>query len=449
MSKAASHSDLANTASVAAKARFNLWLLAGLALLAALGFVAWMALKPAAIIALRVAAGQRGSDSYQLMGEIAEVATRSGKPIKLEVLATGDATDNIVQLNNHDVDLAVIRADTPVFSDVRIVADLYDDYFQLITRPGSGIYSLEQLSGKRIALPPPGTDGYKSFFVIVDHYDLDIGTMRWTAMSLDQARRKLINGELDAVFTVRSLRDEVLLRVVGDAEIAKLPLDILEIGQADAMILKRPLLTSGTIGTGSLSGALPMPSRNVKTITATRVLVAHENADPNAIRALTEVLFESRLDLTLRMPLAAAITKPDESAGLAVPMHQGASDYFNRNAPNFLEANSNSLGLLLTIAAMVVSGILALRARLMAGQKNKADVFNYRLMELNTRALESGNLSDFDEIRAELASMMATVIVALDKDEVTDEGFHSFSRIHDSVSGSVRDAEQRLRSALK
>jgi uncharacterized protein len=439
----------ANTDSVAAKAKFNLWLVAGLALLAVIGIMAWMAFKPAEIVTLRVAAGQKGSDSFQLMSEIAEVATRSGKPIKLEVLATGDATDNIVQLNKHDVDLAVIRADTPVFSDVRIVADLYDDYFQLITRPGSGIYTLAQLSGKRIALPPPGTDGYKSFFVIVDHYDLDIGTMRWAAMSLDQARRKLINGELDAVFTVRSLRDEVLLRVVGDAEIAKLPLDILEIGQADAMILKRPLLSSGTIGIGSLSGALPMPSRTIKTITATRVLVAHENADPNAIRALTEVLFESRLDLTLRMPLAAAITKPDETAGLAVPLHQGASDYYNRDAPNFIEANSNSLGLLLTVAAMIVSGLLALRARLMAGQKNKADVFNYRLMELNTRALDSDTLVDFSEIRAELAAMMATVIIALDKDEVTDEGFHSFSRIHDSVSGSVRDAEQRLRTALK
>ena len=429
----------ANTDSVAAKANFNLWLVGALALLALAGIVVWLAMRPTETIILRVAAGQKGSDSYSLMSEIAEVATRSGKPVKLEILATGDATDNIVQINQRKADLAVIRADTPVFADVRIVADLYDDYFQLITRPGSGIYSLQQLSGKRIALPPPGTDGYKSFFVIVDHYDLDIGTMRWTAMSLDQARRKLINGELDAVFTVRSLRDEVLLRVVGDAEIAKLPLDILEIGQTDAMILKRPLLTSGTIGIGALSGALPMPSRNIQTITATRVLVAHENTDPNAIRALTEVLFESRLDLTLRMPLAAAITKPDESAGLAVPLHQGASDYFNRDAPNFIEANSNSLGLLLTVAAMIVSGLLALRARLLAGQKNKADVFNYRLMELNTRALESGLLDDFNEIRSELASMMSTVIIALDKDEVTDEGFHSFSRIHDSVSASVRD----------
>ncbi|MGL4406122.1 MAG: TAXI family TRAP transporter solute-binding subunit [Notoacmeibacter sp.] len=436
---------VANSESVAAKTKLNLWLAGGLALLALFGIALWLAFRPAEIITLRVAAGQKGSDSFTLMTEIAEVTARSGKPVRLDVLATGDATDNIVQLNKRDVDLAVIRADTPVVSDVRLVADLYDDYFQLITRPGSGINTLEQLSGKRIALPPPGTDGYRSFFVIVDHYDLDIGTMRWVAMSLDQARRKLINGDLDAVFTVRSLRDPVLLRVVGDAEIAKLRLDVLPLGQADAIVLKRPLLRAGTIGIGSLSGALPLPSRDIKTIAATRVLVAHENGDANAIRALTEILFENRLDLTVRMPLAAAITKPDESAGLAVPLHQGASDYFNRDAPSFLEANSNSLGLLLTIAAMIGSGLLALRARLLAGQKNKADMFNYRLMELNTRANESESLAEFADIRAELASMMATVIIALDKDEVTDEGFHSFSRIHESVSASVRDAEQRLR----
>lgn len=396
---------------------------------------------------LRIAAGQKGSDSFALLTEISEVASRSGKPVRLEVLATGDSTDNIVQLNNREVDLAVIRADTPVFSDVRIVSNLYDDYFQLITRPGSAVFSPQDLHGKRIALPPAGKDGYKSFFVIVDHYDLDIGQMRWVSMSLDQARRKLINGDLDAVFTVRSLRDPVLLRLVGDAEIAKLNLDVLEIGQANAMVLKRPLLKAVTMATGSLSGALPMPVRTIQTIAATRALVAHETVSADAVRALTEVLFENRLDLTLRIPLAAAISKPDDSAGLAVPLHKGAVDYFNRDAPSFIEANSNSLGLLLTVAAMVVSGLLALRARLMAGQKNKADVYNYRLMELNSRALASIDQADFAEIRSELGSMMASVVVALDRDEVTDEGFHSFSRIHDSVSASVRDAEFRLRPA--
>ena len=431
------------------KAR-NLWMFgAGFVVLAlaAGALVAWLMLRPAAIVTLTVAAGPLGSDSYTLLSQVSEVAERHGKPVRLKVLSTPDPSSNIVALNSGDVQLAAIRADTAVVSDVRLVADLFADSFQLIVRADAGIHDVADLVDKRIAVPPAGTDAYLSFFVVAGHYDVPVDRMRWQPMELQKAGNDLLAGKVDAMFVVRSLRDPELLRLFDDAALKHLRLDLVELDQAEAIALRHPLMGAGTIPLGALSGAMPSPSRSIATVTVDRLLVARADADPAAIRALTEVLFENRLDLVLRMPLAADVRQPDETAGLSIPLHAGALSYYDRNQPSFLQQNAEPLALGLTVIAMLGSGLLALRARLMAGQKNRADVYNYRLLELNGRALMAPDPAALVSIRHELADMLETVVVALDTDDVTDDGFAAFIRIHESVAATVRDREAAMRNA--
>jgi uncharacterized protein len=435
-----------NTASTAARLRFSALMAAMLLGLMAVIVAIWMALQPEAVVKVRIAAGPAGSDAYELLEEVAEVAKRHGKPIDATLVGTVDPSESIARLNTGDVDIAVIRGDTPVVSNVQLISKLFPDYFLLIVRRDKSIFQFRDLVGKTISLPPAGSDAYRSFFAVMDHYDMGSNDLSWRSDGLERGRRALLNDEVDGLFTVRSLRDPILMRLFDDAELKKIPLDIVAIPQAPAIAMKRPLLAAASIPQGALSGAAPSPSRDVMTVAVDRILVARSDVSPVAIRALTEVMFENRLDLTLRMPLAAAITRPGEGNGLTIPLHEGAMQFFDRDQPSFLERNSNSIGLLLTIAAMVGSGLLALRSWFLARQKNKVDVFNHRLAELNLRALETGDQTDLDAMRTELAAMLADVIAALDTDEVTDEGFQSFSRIFEAVSATVRDREAALRS---
>jgi TRAP transporter TAXI family solute receptor len=434
-----------NSGSAAGRLRAAALAIAALLVMAAMAGAAWMALKPAAIVAVRIAAGPSGSDAHDLLAEVAQVAVRHGKPVRPDLVSTVDPSESIARLNAGEVDLAVIRADTPVGSDVNIVAGLFPDYFLLIARRDAGVFLFPDLAGKRVVLPPAGSEAYRSFFSIIDHYDMGSAPMDLRSQPLAEARRALLNGTADALFTVRSLRDPQLMRLFDDAELKDMAIDIVPVPQAAAIAMKRPLLAAQSIPQGALSGAIPTPAGNVTTVSVGRILVARADAEPAAIRALTEVMFENRLDLTLRMPLAAMISRPDAGSGLSIPLHEGAAAYFNRDEPSFLEANSNSIGLLLTVAAMVGSGLLALRSWFLARQKNKADVFNFRLTELNARALAATTGAELDEIRRELAAMLTDVVAALDADEVTDDGFHAFSRILDTVSGTVRDRETALR----
>lgn len=434
----------ANRRSVATRMTFIIGalMLVGMAAVAAGAW--WWIERDREPVVLRVGTGPVGSDSYVLMREVADVAARHDKPVRLDVLATRDPSQNIALLNAGSIELAAIRADTPVVSTIRIVADLYPDYFQLIARSDAPIYTINDLSKIRIAIPAFGTDAFRSFWTVANHYNFAIDAIDWTATGFTEAKDGLLDSTYDAIFTVRSLRDADLLRMFLDAGIKRMPLRYIPVDQAQAISLKSPFLEPGTIPHGAFTSLTTLPQREILTASVMRILVTRDDIPAEAIRALTEVLFEHRLDLTIRFSLASAIRQPDESHGLNVPLHDGAAQFYTRDEPSFLQENAEPIALVITVCAMLFSALLALRSRLVAAQKNRADRYNYQLLDLNTRALAAGSADELDSLRRELNDVLETVVVALDTDEVTDEGFHSFSLLWENVRDTIREREAKL-----
>jgi TRAP transporter TAXI family solute receptor len=424
-----------------------LWLAAAAALLvAAAAAIAWVfLLAPPKLVTLRVAAGPYRSDSYELLREIADVVARHSARLRLEIVVSRDSSRNVAQLNEKSVELATIRSDTPASAELRIVAGLFPDYFQLIVRGDAFMATIPDLKGKRVAIPRHGTDEFRSFWMIGDHYDLSLTGVSWIAMTPEDAIPALIAGKVDAIFTVRSLRDRLLIGLFEDAQLKSLPLDLIEIDQAEAIALKRPFIAAGKIPRGAMSGFGPAPSHDIATATVNRILVSRDDVDPAAIAELTRILFERRLDLTTRIPLAAAISQPQASAGLIVPLHAGAAAYYDRNEPGFLRRNTEAIALLLTIAAMAGSGLLALRNRLTRSRKNRMDQYNYLLLGVAERARRTADPAAFGPLREEMFSVLERIVRALDTDDVTAEGFQSFSLLHDSVRRIVDEREAELR----
>ena len=417
-----------------------------LAAMIAVALGAWLWIeRDRAPVVLRVGTGPVGSDSYVLMREVAEVAARHRKAVRLDVRATRDPSQNIAMLNAGAIELAAIRADTPVVSTIRIVADLYPDYFQLIARADAPIFAVNDLSKIRIAIPAFGTDAFRSFWTVANHYNFAIDAIDWTATDFTHARTGLLDGTYDAIFTVRSLRDADLLRLFLDAGIKRTALRYIPVDQAQAISLKSPFLEPGTIPRGAFTSLGTLPQREILTASVMRILVTRDDIPAEAIRALTEVLFEHRLDLTIRFSLASAIRQPDESHGLNVPLHDGAAQFYTRDEPSFLQENAEPLALVITVCAMLFSALLALRSRLVAAQKNRADRYNYQLLDLNAQALAATSPDELAGLRSQLNEVLETVVVALDTDEVTDEGFQSFSLLWENARDTIREREAKLR----
>ncbi len=246
------------------------------------------------------------------------------------------------------------------------------------------------------------------------------------------------------IFTVRSLRDRLLLNLHEDALLKGQDLSLVEIDQAPAIAIKRPFLGSTEIPKGTFGGNPVVPRRNILTSSVTRTLVTRVDVDPAPIRELTSILFENRLDLIIRFALASAIQKPDIENGLSIPLHDGAMQYYNRDQPSFLQENAEPIALMLTVAAMLFSGFLALRSRLTSGQKNRMDSYNYKLLEIADLARNSPDRQNIEELKNRHYGILESVVRALDSDEVTEEGFQSFSLLWESVREVINDRTKEL-----
>lgn len=432
-----------NSASRKTRQTRALLLMGLVGLLAVIGGYFWIQKNDNARETLTIASGPFGSDTYILMQEVADVVERHSDTLKLRVKTSSGASSNIAQLNAGSVDVGVIRADTPVVSNIRVIAGLYPDVMQIITRRTSGVTRINDLAGVRVSIPPFGTDGFKSFWVLGDHYDLPIGTMKWTSEPFEIGAAKLLAGQTDAFFVMRSLRDARLVRLFEDAQLKRLKLSIVPIDQAEAIAVKRPFLGASTIPKGTYTGATPVPARDTSTSSVDRILVSRDSTSETAIRELTRILFEHRLDLTIRFSLASAIQKPDESRGLSVPLHEGAQAFYSRDEPSFIQENAEPLALMVTVFTLLLSSLFALRSRFNSSQKNRADTYNHQLLTIQKNAILEDDPEELAAMKIELNEVLRTVVVALDTDDVTEEGFQSFSLLWGAVRETIND---RLRA---
>lgn len=392
---------------------------------------------------LTIATGPVGSDAYTLMREVAEVVERHSDALRLDVRSSRDSSHNIALLNAGRIDVAVIRADTPVFTDIRGIANLYPDLFHIIIRDDVPAYSVHNLDQIAISIPDYDTANFRSFWVMGDHYDLPSG-FDWTAEPFVRGADKLLRGDVDALFAVRSIRDRQLVRMFEDAQLTGLKLRYLPIRQAEAIALKRPFLSASKVPLGGFTGALPVPAADTPTLAVERVLVTRSDVDEQPVRELTRILFEHRKDLTIRFALASAISAPSTSGGLSVPLHEGAEAFFNRDEPNFVQENAEPLALLVTVLTILISALIAMRSRFVASQKNRADVYNYKLLDIEERAATAATVEELAALKGELNEVLRTVVIALDTDEVTDEGFQSFSLLWDAVRETINDRSDEL-----
>ena len=133
-----------------------------------------------------------------------------------------------------------MQADQASGRNARLVAELYPDIFQIAVRRDSGIDTIGDLVGKRIALPPEKSGEYESFWFLAKHYDLSADDLKvYTGIG---AHHRLAAYQ-------RRCRCAVPRARPGDASmlalIAKIDGKVIPIPQAAAIRLQHPALRRG------------------------------------------------------------------------------------------------------------------------------------------------------------------------------------------------------------
>ena len=187
-----------------------------LSLLGAAGVAATLTLAGTTVQAqqfFRIGTGGTAGTYYPVGGMIANAVSQPGK-----IVATAQATNGSVANVNGVVGGAMesgfSQADVatwaytgkgvwegkPAVTGLRLIANLYPESVHIVARKGSGIKTVADLKGKRVALDEPGSGTLINARTILAAYGIKESDIKPEYIKPNQAGDKLKDGALDAFF---------------------------------------------------------------------------------------------------------------------------------------------------------------------------------------------------------------------------------------------------------
>lgn len=392
---------------------------------------------------LTLATGGQTGEYYAFGNALAKVVAKHEPRIQIEVVETSGSLENEELIRTNEVDLAILQADTSVDASTQAVTFLFPEMFHLVAHMDSGINTVGDLKGKKIALMPKGSGSYNLFWPLSQHYGLTEADFEVIAVPAEVAHQALLDGEVDALFRIIALGNDKVTQLLLNENMKLVPIE-----QASALQLVLPAVEPNIIPMGTYNGAIPIPNQDLPVVGVRAVLLADKSINSHVIKEITRIIFEARNDLIREHGQAAMITKPDLLQELGFSFHAGAKAYYTQDEPSFLERYAEPIGLIVSLSMLLASGIWQFRIWLQEKQKNRADRYNLKILELIQRVNITDDLSELRAIRLELFQLFRTVVEDLDRDRISAVSFQSFTFPWDVAFNTIRHREMMLMNLL-
>ena len=284
----------------------------------------------------RIGTGGTAGTYYPVGGMIANAVSQPGKII-VTAQASNGSVANVTAISGGAMESGFSQADVaswaysgtgvyegkPKVADLRLIATLYPESVHLVARKGSGIKTVADLKGKRVALDEPGSGTLVDAKMILAAYGLSEADIKPEYVKPNQAGDKMKDGALDAFFFVGGAPAGAIAELAsGGAGIELIPIDG---PQAEKLRQASPFFAVDVIPAGTYKDV-----GQVQTLALGAQWVTSAKADPQTVYEITKALFSDSTQKTLAAGHAKGklITKENAVKGAGIPFHPGAEKYY-------------------------------------------------------------------------------------------------------------------------
>lgn len=284
--------------------------------------------RPAVIV--RLATGAAGGGFYPFGQALAEQLNRRLIGIRIEPQISLGAVANLRAIQSGEADVALAFADVaylasvgrldrgvPPFDQVRAIAVLQLTPVQLVARAGSGIGSVRDLEGRRVAIGPEGSGTALTARLIMEAFGIHPGAVRAVSLEFRSAGLQLLQGKLDAMFDSAFYAESA-----ANALRAGAGLVAIEGPPVTRLARKYPFLRMTVVPRDTYPGIPAVPTIGVDSL-----LVCRRTLDADVVRRVTEALFEQ---LPLLSTAQRRFVELDQAPAAPVPLHEGAARYYRQ-----------------------------------------------------------------------------------------------------------------------
>ena len=284
----------------------------------------------------RIGTGGTAGTYYPVGGMIANAVSQPGK-IVVTAQASNGSLANVTGIAGGAIESGFSQADVaswaftgrgiyegkPNVPGLRLIANLYSESVHLVVRKGSGIKSVADLRGKRVALDEPGSGTLVDARIILAAYGIKESDIKPEYIKPNQAGDKLKDGALDAFFFVGGAPAGAIAELAS----AGAGIDLIAIDGAPAEIIRK---------TDTFFSADLIPAETYKGIGATQTLavgaqwVTSDKADANTVYEITKALYGDAAQKALAAGHAKGkqITRENAVKGAGIPFHPGAERFY-------------------------------------------------------------------------------------------------------------------------
>ena len=350
--------------------------------------------------------GTSGFGGLRFRSSLVRALASSGSRVRVLVLPTGPAQAREL-LKDRKVQLAIIRNEGTIPSNVRAVAILDSDPIAIVAPKAAKIANLRELANETIGLIGPPSANADLMAAFRQHY-----RGKFAAVEIPpgpgHVAAALNTKQVDAVLflapttraAVVSEGWAVVRRATGKS------LEFVPIDDAEAIAASFPAYEEAEIPAGQLGGAPPVLAEAVDSLQVSTYLVADEFVDAALMAALTRYLFENRQKLVADAPVASLMKAASTDKDAVIPAHAASTTYFDGEEETFMERYLDWLWIGPMVAGGVFSALIGLW-RFLGFSKGSA---HPDLLERGPAVIHSiraaSSLDELDAIRARIDAVV-------------------------------------------
>ncbi len=286
---------------------------------------------------ISIATGGTAGTYYPLGGAIAKIFNENVEGVTANAQSTGASVENIGLVEKGETEIAFIQSDityyaytgTENFADkgkvenIRGMAMFYPEVIQIIATESSGIKSVEDLKGKKVAIGAPGSGTEANARQILAAHGMtydDLGKADY--LSFGEAADQLKNKQVDAAFVTAGLPTAAVTEVGQTADIVVVPIDQGKIAELSA---EYPFYTEVVIPAGTYKNQ----DSDVTTTAVMAMLVVPEELDEDLMYELTKALFEHRDTIIETHDRGNDLKLETAILGMPIELHPGSKRYYD------------------------------------------------------------------------------------------------------------------------
>lgn len=280
---------------------------------------------------LSIATGGPAGLYYPFGGGMASLWSEVLPGVNAKAEVTGGSVTNVIQVARGESDLGIAMADVvtsaylgtgrfPQALPLRVLFTAYPNIVHILTLRSSGIESIKDLMGKRVAIGAQGSGTAVAAGNILNGLGLSLQDIAPRYLSFGETTTGLKDGTLDAGFVVGGLGIAAVTELAVTRDIQIISLTAAELA---ALTAQYPAYSGYTIPEGTYAG-VDEPRQALGIWSA---VVVHETMPAELAFALTCSVYREHQRLLSISPVVKDMTLENIHQLSAVPLHPGTLRY--------------------------------------------------------------------------------------------------------------------------